>query len=66
MDIILNGEKRSFDGPLTVETLLKKLNIDPDSVVVERNLNILNRDDHGEESLEDGDTVEIIRMVDGG
>jgi len=66
MEIILNGEQRRFDGPMTVEELLKSLNIDPDTVVVERNLNILSREDHGSEPVKDGDTVEIIRMVDGG
>jgi sulfur carrier protein len=66
MEIILNCEKRRFDGPLSVAGLLKKLSIDPDTVVVERNLNILSRDDHGSEPIEEGDTVEIIRMVDGG
>jgi thiamine biosynthesis protein ThiS len=66
MEIVLNGEQRSFDGSLTIMGLLKQLDIDPDTVVVERNLNILNRDDHGSEPVEDGDTIEIIRMVDGG
>ena len=66
MEIILNGEKRRFDGPLSVTGLLNKLSIDPDTVVVERNLNILSRVDHGSEPIEKGDTVEIIRMVDGG
>jgi thiamine biosynthesis protein ThiS len=66
MEIVLNGEQRRFDGSLTIMGLLKQLDIDPDTVVVERNLNILNRDDHGSEPVEDGDTIEIIRRVDGG
>jgi len=66
MEIVLNGEQRRFDGSLTIKGLLKQLDIDPDTVVVERNLNILSRDDHGSEPVEDGDTIEIIRMVDGG
>ncbi len=66
MEIVLNGEQRRFDSPLTIEGLLKELDIDPDTVVVERNLNILDRDDHGSEPVADGDTVEVIQMVDGG
>ncbi|TNF46515.1 sulfur carrier protein ThiS [bacterium] len=66
MEIVLNGEQRKFDGPLTIGELLKELDVDPDTVVVERNLNILSRDDHAGEPVEDGDTVEIIQMVDGG
>ncbi|UCF30494.1 MAG: sulfur carrier protein ThiS [bacterium] len=66
MEILLNGERKKLNGGMTVEDLLKDLGIDPAAVVVERNLSILNRKDHGVQSLSDGDTVEIIQMVDGG
>ncbi len=66
MLLTVNGEKREVDTGITVTGLLDDLGIEPGSVVVERNLTILKREDHGEEILADGDTVEIIRMVDGG
>ena len=66
MEIVLNGEQREFQAPLTVLELLKELDIDPDTVVVERNLNILSRNDLDGEPVENGDAIEIIQMVDGG
>jgi sulfur carrier protein len=66
MEITVNGEKQTLKNQVTVEELLMELGIDPETVVIERNLDILNRDSHGETVIEDGDSIEIIRMVDGG
>ena len=66
MELTINGEKRVIDGAGTVSGLLEKLGISARTVVVERNMTILKREDLGEEVLEDGDTIEIIQMVDGG
>ena len=66
MNITVNGEKQELDGKITVGQLLEKLGIDPETVVIERNLDILSLEDHGKTVLEEGDSIEIIRMVDGG
>jgi len=66
MWLTVNGENREVDARTTVAGLLEGLGVDPGTVVVERNLTILRREEHGEEHLADGDKVEIIRMVDGG
>lgn len=66
MEITLNGERQDFDSPITVGELLVKLGIDPETVVIERNLDILEREDFDKINIEEGDNIEIIRMVDGG
>jgi thiamine biosynthesis protein ThiS len=66
VEVTINGKRKNLNGPLTVAGLLESLGIDPDTVVVERNLNILRRTDHEKEVLEGGDAVEIIQMVNGG
>jgi thiamine biosynthesis protein ThiS len=66
MQIVVNGEKRSFASPLTVYKLLEQLGINPKSVAVERNLKIVARGDFERDIIDDGDTIEIIRMVGGG
>jgi len=66
MEITVNGEKQTLDSPMTVGELLAKLGIDPETVVIERNLDILDRTTQGDTVIEDGDSLEIIRMVDGG
>ncbi len=66
MDITVNGEQKILDGPMTVSGLLKELAIDPETVVVERNLEILSTEDHEGQTLDTGDNIEIIQLVDGG
>ena len=66
MEITVNGEMQTIETSVTIAGLLEGLGIDPETVVIERNLDILNRDDHGKTVLEEGDSIEIIRMVDGG
>jgi len=66
MQITVNGEKQILGGPMTIGELLAKLGIDPETVVIEQNLDILKREDHGNVQIEEGDRIEIIRMVDGG
>lgn len=66
VEITLNGEKRSLDPPLTIIELLHSLGINPQSVVVERNLKIIPHSKMEQEPVQDADTIEIIRLVSGG
>ena len=66
MEITVNGEKQTIGNQMTVAQYLEGLGIDPETVVIERNLDILSRDNHSEVMIEEGDSIEIIRMVDGG
>lgn len=66
MEITVNGEKKSYAAPMTVAELVQSLGIKPASVVVERNFRIVNRSEFEKEPVEEGDTLEIIRLVGGG
>lgn len=66
MEVKINGEKRTFDTSLTVSGLLDSLEINPQSVVVELNLQIVVRSKMDQEPIKDGDSVEIIKLVSGG
>ena len=66
MEITVNGEKQTLDSQVTVGELLEMLDLDPGTVIIERNLDILNRESHGGTVIEDRDSIEIIRIVDGG
>ena len=67
MEITINGIKRTdFVSPLTVADLLEQLGINPRSVVVERNLEIVARNVINKMFVKDGDRIEIIRFVGGG
>lgn len=66
MEITVNGEKRTLDKPTTIVGLLHELGIDPRSVVVEKNLEIVPHQSMAETSIEEGDSLEIVRIVGGG
>ena len=66
MEITLNGEKRTLDPPLTITGLLQSLGINPQSVVVERNLKIIPHSKMKQEAIQEADTIEIIKLVSGG
>lgn len=65
MEITVNGRKMEWKGG-TVLGLLESLKIRPQSVVVEKNLQILSREELEREPLNAGDSIEIIRLVGGG
>jgi thiamine biosynthesis protein ThiS len=66
MNIMVNGQSRELPAPLTVSRLLESLGVNPKAVVVERNLRIVDRVSFDREGIEEGDRIEIIRLVGGG
>jgi thiamine biosynthesis protein ThiS len=66
MQVEINGKGREFAAGGTVLMLLAELEIDPRLVVVERNREIIRRDELGRVEVEDGDRFEIVQFVGGG
>ncbi len=66
MRLVVNGEERNVPEGTTVAALLDRLELDPGAVVVERNREIVSRDDVAEVRVEEGDRLEIVRFVGGG
>ena len=66
MQLMVNGEQRNFDPPMTVEKLLGEIGLDPRKVAVERNLEIVPKSLFGETAIADGDRIEIVQFVGGG
>lgn len=64
--IRLNGEERSVPAGLDVADLLERVGVDRREVVVERNREILRRDQLEDVSVEAGDTLELVHFVGGG
>jgi thiamine biosynthesis protein ThiS len=53
-------------GPATIGDLLRQLDLDPHTVVVELNRQIVRRPRLNETTLSDGDTIELVHFVGGG
>ena len=62
----LNGDERELPAGLTVEDLLRSLDLRPELVVVELNREILNRGDYGVAPVQQGDNLELVHFVGGG
>ena len=66
MKLLINGEERALEGPLTLTSLLTQLDMKSDRVAVELNLGIVPREQWTTTALAKGDRIEIVHFVGGG
>jgi sulfur carrier protein len=66
VNLTVNGEPRSLDGPVTVSGLLTGLGLDLRKVAVERNQEIVPRSLYPDTWLATGDALEIVHFIGGG
>ena len=66
MQLFINGDERTFDGPLTLSALIEHLGMKGDRVAVELNREIVARAQWAATQLNDGDRLEIVHFVGGG
>ncbi len=66
MQVKVNGEARELSDGTTVAQLMDALKVVPERVVVELNMTILKRHEHGTRALKAGDTVEVVAFIGGG
>jgi thiamine biosynthesis protein ThiS len=66
MEIILNGEPRQVPQPITLQDLLRLLELKEDRVAIELNRGIVQRNRWPETLLRDQDRLEVVQFVGGG
>ena len=66
MRLTVNGEARSFQGPLNITGLVAALGLEPRKVAIERNREIVPKSLYGSTKVADGDRIEIVTFVGGG
>jgi len=64
--LTVNGERREVDGPILLIAFLESLGVDPRYVAVARNGDVVPREEWPQTTLQDGDVLEVVRMVGGG
>lgn len=64
--MIVNGKKMDFKQGITVTELLNEIEVDRDKVVVEVDLEIIDRNEYSQKKLSTASKVEVIRFVGGG
>ncbi|MEI3186936.1 MAG: sulfur carrier protein ThiS [Lachnospiraceae bacterium] len=61
----INGEEKTIAGKNLLE-YLKEAGFEPERVVVERNFEIIPKDQLGNVTIQDEDEIEVLRFVGGG
>lgn len=66
LSLVINGEPRHFDRPLTCAALVGELQLAGKRLAIERNGAIVPRSAFADCALQDGDRLEIVVAVGGG
>lgn len=66
IQLTINGKPRTIERPISVLEYLEQLGINPQTVAVEHNGEIVKRERYGTTILRENDVLEIVRMVGGG
>ena len=66
MEISINGEAKIVDPETTLAGLIDQLGMNPRYLAVERNLELVPRNDHADCVLQQNDRLEIVTLVGGG
>jgi thiamine biosynthesis protein ThiS len=64
--VMVNGKERQLEAGRSLSELLDSLDLDPRTVVVELNREIVRRPKLDETKLNDGDSIELVHFVGGG
>ena len=62
----VNGETHELPEGMTVADLLARVGAPASGIAVARNASVVRRDQYGNQTIADGDTIEIIKAVAGG
>jgi len=66
IELVVNGKRVELEQPTPLLNYLDKLGVNPRTVAVEHNGEIIDRSAFDSTTLRAGDKVEIVRMVGGG
>ena len=66
IEVQINGESRAVPDGVTIEELLRTLDLQPKMIVVEHNGDILRRERYSEVVVGQGDALELVHFVGGG
>lgn len=64
--MIVNGKEMNFQSGITVYDLLREMKIESSHVVVEVDMDIIDKNEYENKKLSSSSKVEIIRFVGGG
>jgi thiamine biosynthesis protein ThiS len=66
MRVLVNGKELLLDGPSTVADLLAELGVPRDGTAVIRVGQVVPSSEHATTDLDEGDVIDVVRLVGGG
>ncbi len=66
MKVMVNGVDRTFDDGLSIQGLLDEMGVKTEATAVQYNGDILPREDLPNITVNEGDALELVRIVGGG
>lgn len=66
LQVTINGQPQHFDNSLSLQQLVEHLSLQNKRIAIERNGEIVPRSQFSEQTLSDGDQLEIVVAVGGG
>ena len=66
INVILNGKKVQVPENLSLRDCVVHLGLQPETIAIEHNLEIVKRKDWAARNVKEGDTIEIVHFVGGG
>ena len=64
--LTINGEEQEFPDDAPLSKYVASLGVNPKMIAIAYNGEVLRREEWGEVTLSDGDTLEVVRAVGGG
>ncbi len=66
IQITVNGQPVSIDGPMTVDRLLETVDVPPNYLAVELNADVVPREEYTTTMVSENDEIEVVTLVGGG
>lgn len=66
IQITVNGQAVSIDGPMTVGRLLDTVDVPPNYLAVELNADVVPREEYATTMVSEHDEIEVVTLVGGG
>lgn len=66
MDIVVNGQQVTLEKSISLLEFIQRKGLNPETLVVQHNLQVLGREQWGQTWLEENDQLELLKFVGGG
>lgn len=66
INVTINGNRVELEQPMTIHQLLETTHVPPNYLAVEVNSDVVPRENHAIQMVNDGDCIEVVTLVGGG